>query len=128
MQSLLDTVKEEIQEVNKVWLKNEYIKVGAAAALAVCGSLRGPEVFLLDLTGLRKYITLGHDGVLPDDPLNPGADFINYPYIIVTLIGEFKGELGTKHHPHCPCQLYILWNRTPLVVRRATEGTRDGRM
>jgi hypothetical protein len=62
MKSLLDTVKEEIQEVNEVRLKNEYIKFGAAAAFAVCGSLRGPEVFLLDLTGLRKYITLGCDG------------------------------------------------------------------
>jgi hypothetical protein len=64
----------------------------------VCGSLRGPEVFLLDLAGLKKYITLGQGGELPEDPLKPGADFIKYPYVIATLIGEFKGELGMRHH------------------------------
>jgi hypothetical protein len=30
--------------------------------------------------------------------LKPGADFSNNPYIIVTLIGKFKEELGTRHH------------------------------
>ncbi len=64
----------------------------------MCGSLRGPEVFLLDLSGLKKYITLGRDGELPDDPLKSGADFTNYPYVLAILIGEFKGELGTRHH------------------------------
>ncbi len=131
MQSLLDTVKEEIQEVDEVWLKNEYIKFGAAAALVVCGSLRGPEVFLIDLTGLRKYITLGRDGVLPDDPLKPGADFINYPYIIVTLIGEFKGELGTKHHlialASCTSSgIELRWWLEELLRVQETERCRSG--
>jgi hypothetical protein len=31
-------------------------------------------------------------------PVKPGANFSNCPYIIVTLIGELKEELGTKHH------------------------------
>jgi hypothetical protein len=75
MQKLLTAVKEEIQEVKGEWLRKEYIKFGAAAALAVYGSLRGPKVFLLDLAGLKKYITLGQDGELPDNPLKPGADF-----------------------------------------------------
>jgi hypothetical protein len=46
---------------------------GAAAALAICASLRGPEIVLLDLTGLWKYIDLGKDGVLPQDPLKTGV-------------------------------------------------------
>jgi hypothetical protein len=95
---LLDAVKVEIEEVKEEWLKWEYVKFGAAAALAVCTSLRGPEVFLLELAGLWKYLELGRDGVLHKDPLKPGADFTNYPYIIVMLIGKFKGELGMKHH------------------------------
>ena len=59
MQRLLKVVQEEMEEVEEEWLRREYIKFGAATALAVCGSLRGPKVFLLDLAGLRKYITLG---------------------------------------------------------------------
>jgi hypothetical protein len=31
--------------------QGEYVKFGAAVALAVCASLQGPEVFLLDLAG-----------------------------------------------------------------------------
>jgi hypothetical protein len=62
MQKLLAAVKEEIQEVKDKWLRKEYIKFGAAAALVVCGSLRRLEVFLLDLAVLKKYITLGRDG------------------------------------------------------------------
>ncbi len=82
MRKLLDTVKVEIEEVEEEWLKREYVMFGAAAPLAVCASLRGPEVFLLDLAGLWKYLELGQDGVLPKDPLKPGADFTNYPYIM----------------------------------------------
>jgi hypothetical protein len=98
MRKLLDAVKVEIEEVEEEWLKREYVKFGAATTLAVCASLWGLEVYLLDLAGLWKYLEIGQDGVLPGDPLKPEADFTNYPYIIVTLIGEFKGELGTKHH------------------------------
>ena len=98
MQRLLKVVQEEMEEVEEEWLRREYIKFGAATALAVCGSLRGPKVFLLDLAGLRKYITLGQNGTLPADPLKPGANFSHYPYVMATLIGEFKGELGTRHH------------------------------
>ena len=98
MEKLFTVVKEEMREAKEEWLKREYIKFGATAALAVCGLLRGLEVFLFDLAGLKKHITLGRDGELPDDPLKPGADFSNYPYVIATLIGEFKGKLDTRHH------------------------------
>jgi hypothetical protein len=59
IKKLLEAVKAEIQEVDKEWLKRECIKFGAAASLAICGTLRGPEVFLLDLAGLWEYLELG---------------------------------------------------------------------
>jgi hypothetical protein len=94
---LLATIKEEVGEQDP-WVAWEYVKVGAAMVLATCASLRGLEVFLLDLAGLQKYHDLGRDGILPDNPLKTGTDLLKAPYIIVTLIGEFKGELGIKHH------------------------------
>ncbi len=42
--------------------------------------------------------------------MKPGANFSNCPYIIVTLIEEFKGELGIKHH------LIALASWTTLVI------------
>ncbi len=59
IQKLLEAVKVEIQEVKEEWLKREYVKFGAAASLAICRSLTGPEVFLLDLAGLWEYLELG---------------------------------------------------------------------
>jgi hypothetical protein len=50
-------------------MAREYWKVGAAIALAICASLRGPEVLLLDLAGLRNHIQKGKEGILPDKPL-----------------------------------------------------------
>ncbi len=45
---LLRVIKEEIEEQN-AWIAREYVKVGDAAALAVCASLQGSDIFLLDL-------------------------------------------------------------------------------
>jgi hypothetical protein len=94
IKQLLRAIKEEVEEQD-AWVAWEYIKVGAAAALAICASLWGPEVFLLDLAGLWKYGDLGKDGVLPEDPLKISVDLLQVLYIIVTLIGKFKGDLGT---------------------------------
>jgi hypothetical protein len=94
---LLAAIKEEVGEQD-LWVTREYVKVGAAMALAMCASLRGPEVFLLELAGLWKYHDLGRERILFNNPLKIGTDLSKAPYIIVTLIGEFKGELGTKHH------------------------------
>ena len=65
---MLQMVKEEVED-NKEPIAAEFVKFGAAVALATCGSLQGPEVLLLDLVGLQKYIDLGRDGVLPRDPI-----------------------------------------------------------
>jgi hypothetical protein len=94
---LLRAIKEEIEEQD-AWIARECVKVGATTALAVCALLQGPEIFLLDLAGLWRYHDLGKNGILPEDPLKTGVDLSQAPYIIITLIGKFKGELGTKHH------------------------------
>jgi hypothetical protein len=94
---LLEMVKEEVQ-CNDGDLARDYTKFGAAVATSLCASLRGPEVFLLDLAGMRKYIELGREGKLPGDPLGVGRDLSKAPYVMIALIGEFKGELGTRHH------------------------------
>ncbi len=94
---VLDAIKEEVGEQDP-WVAREYVKVGVAMTLATCASLCGPEVFLLDLAGLWKYHNLGRGGILPNNPLKTGTDLSKAPYIIATLNGEFKGELGTKHH------------------------------
>lgn len=73
-------------------------KFGAVVATSLCASLQGPEVFLLDLAGLRKYANLGGEGSLPADPLVVGKDLTQASYIMIALIGELKGELGTRHH------------------------------
>ena len=94
---LLELVKEEAEE-QEHRVAREFFKVGAAIALAVCGSLRGNEVFMLDLNGLRKHISLGKEGTLPKDPMKVGTDLSQAPHIIIPLLGEFKGELGFRYH------------------------------
>jgi hypothetical protein len=105
LEMVLDKVTDQEELVSR-----EYMKFGAAAALAVCASLRGNKVFLLDLAGMWQYIKLGREGEIPQDPMKTGVDLSRAPHVIVTLVGEFKGELGTKHH------LIALANKTLLGI------------
>jgi hypothetical protein len=41
----------------------ENLKVRAMVATVVCASLRGPEVFQLDLAGMREHIGRGRDSI-----------------------------------------------------------------
>jgi hypothetical protein len=93
----LAIIKEEAEEQNHQ-VAREFFKVGAAIALATCGSLQGNEVFMLDLNRLRKHIGLGKEGTLPKDPMKAGTDLSQAPHIIIPLLGEFKGELGYSYH------------------------------
>jgi hypothetical protein len=67
-------------------ITRENLKVGAAIAVAVCALLRGPEVFQLDLAGLRANISRGRDGTMPHDPLKAGTDLSKAPYVLIVLI------------------------------------------
>ncbi len=58
--------------------------VGAYAIIAFYGSFRGSKVFLIDLHGLQKYL-FNRD--------EPEQDFV-----IIPLLGRFKGETGDRYH------------------------------
>jgi hypothetical protein len=94
---ILTLIKEEAEDQD-YHIAHKYYKVGAAVALAVCGSLHGNEVFMLKLAGLRKHIKLGRHGVIPNEPMKTGTNLSDAPHTIIPLLGEFKGELGYKYH------------------------------
>jgi hypothetical protein len=94
---LLSLLQQEA-EVEVPHMAREYWKVGAAIALAVCASLQGPEMLLLDLASLRNHIQKGKECVLPDKPLQTGTNLTGMPHVVVVLIGKFKGESGVHHH------------------------------
>ena len=127
---MLELVLDEAANQER-FVAREYMKFGAAAALAVCASLRGNEVFLLDLAGMRRYIDVGRGGRMPEDPMKVGVDLTKAPHIIVTLIGEFKGELGTKHHlialaSETSSGIKLRWWLEELLRVREEEGCRTG--
>ena len=35
---------------------------------------------------------------MPTNPMKAGTDLLTTPHVIITLLGEFKGELGYKYH------------------------------
>ena len=94
---LLELIKEDAEEQERD-VASELFKVGAAIATAVCALLRGPEVFMMELSALRKHIQLGRGGIVPTNPMKAGTDLSTAPHIIITLLGEFKGGLGYKYH------------------------------
>ena len=112
-------------------MAKELIKVGAALTVAQAGSLRGPEVFQLDLAGIRNHIKAGRDGILPDKPLDPGTDLFNAPYIYIALIGKFKGENGVREHlvpvaSESMSGLQPRWWIERLIEVREREGCTSG--
>ena len=127
---LLELVKEEMNSQSAT-LAREYTKLGATIALALCASLRGPEVFLLDLASLREHLSLGRNGVIPANPLKAGVNLVSAPHVVVTLIGEFKGEQGT-HRPKIALAsttmsgVELRWWLEQLVEARQQEGCRKG--
>jgi len=94
---LLELIKEEAEEQDRD-VASKFFKVGAAIAMSVCASLRGSEVFMMELAALRKHILLGRGGVVPFNPMKAGTDLSTAPHVIITLLGKFKGELVYKYH------------------------------
>ncbi len=84
---LLTLIKEEAKDQEPA-VAREYYTVGAADATALCGSLRGSEVFMLELVALQRHINIGHDVTLPPDPMKAGIDLSSAPHIII----GFKGN------------------------------------
>ena len=76
----------------------ELWKVGAAIACPQAGSLRGPEVFFMDIAGLIKHIGKGKGGVIPENPLLLGVNLNGAPHVHLVMQGKFKGENNAKYH------------------------------
>lgn len=92
---LLET---EWREASSLIERSKLASIGAYVAIAFCGSFRGAEVFLVDLDGLRKYL----ETPMFEKSLN------NVEYVIIPLLGFFKGETGIQYH------------LTPLVARTSS--------
>jgi len=75
---LLKIIKEEAEDQERE-VAREYIKVGAAVETAVCGSLRGSEVFMMELSALRRHIHMGREGTMPVEPMKAGIDLAKAP-------------------------------------------------
>ena len=58
--------------------------VGAWFVIAFVGALRGEEVPMVDLFGLRQFFDEGANHEIP--------------HVVVTLLGKLKGEAGTDYH------------------------------
>jgi hypothetical protein len=84
----LDMMYALLDYLNKEWIGAEdhdtkllVASIGAYSIIAFCGAFRGPEVFLVDLHGLCKFL-------LDWEHLN------KHECVIVPLLGRFKGETG----------------------------------
>jgi hypothetical protein len=65
--------------------------------------------FHVGIGGSSKHINiLGHGGTLPPDLMKAGIILYLAPHAIITLLGEFKGELGFKYHL-CPWPVLQAW-------------------
>lgn len=84
MHGLMNLLEEEWLESDDLVHQEIIASVGAYSVIAFCGSFRGPEVFLTDLHGLRKYLT---------ETKELGRD-----HVIIPLLGRFKGEMNSRYH------------------------------
>ena len=84
LHELLLLIKQDIR-IKQGLDKYMLILTGAFACICFCGSFRGHEVFLVDLGGLLK-----HNKQLKQSGTSH--------YVIVPLLGRFKGETGEKYH------------------------------
>ena len=126
LELILEDVKEQSHNVAK-----EMLKVGAAMVCAQAGSLRGPEVFMMDLGGLIKHLHLGKHKVMPKKTLNRGTDLFNAPHVHLTMVGKFKGENGIREHlvsvaSESLSGLKIRWLIDQLLEIRDSEGCTSG--
>ena len=127
---LLEMIKYEASQHPRA-IAFEMLKVGAAIAVGLCGSLRGPEIFMLDLAGVRDIIHRGKDGIIPDDPFKTGTDLSNVPHIHLALMGQLKGEHGVRQHlvaiaSKTKSGINARWWIEKLVEMRELEGFTSG--
>lgn len=127
---LLELTREEMAGPD-ILRSREFCMFGAAVVVAVTASLRGPEVFKLDLAGIRAFIELGRDGVSPDNPMKKGVDLTKAPHVFYAFLGKFKGELGFGQHlvavaSHTKSSLEPRWWLEQLIRVRQQESCTSG--
>jgi hypothetical protein len=83
-------------EANYMW------KFGAYLTISTAAGLRGHEGFYLDLAGVRKYLARGKEGTIPDklrkDTILTEEQCERLPFVVLPLLGKFKGSLHVDHH------------------------------
>ncbi len=84
------------EAANKLW------KVGAYVCVLTAASLRGHKGYYLDLTGMRKHLDKGREGIIPPgickNTLLSEEEYRNLPHVTICLLGTFKGERGVEQH------------------------------
>jgi hypothetical protein len=85
MHAFQTMMEEEWLSATSLKDKSTVASLGAYSLIAFCGSFRGPEVFLVDLHGLMKY--------MKEEPNHGDKE-----YVIIPLLGRFKNELGEQYH------------------------------
>ena len=127
---ILELVHEEASTADQVVAK-EYWKFGAAIVVGICASLRGPDIFKMDLAGIREFVHLGRDGITPNCPMKRGTDLTKAPHVFLAFLGKFKGELGYQQHlvavASCTQSgLEARWWVEKLIDVRQSEGCTHG--
>lgn len=83
--AVLQIVDGRVRDSDDLTEKTWWVTVGAFLTMGFCCSLRGPEGFMLDLHGLRKF-------------LGQGRDDASDPFVVIPLLGRFKGEEHFRQH------------------------------
>jgi hypothetical protein len=84
MHGMMELLEDEWSKATELVVQEQVESLGAFALIALCGSFRGSEVFLMDLHGLRKCM---------EDTQRLGRD-----HVVVPLLGRFKGEQNSRYH------------------------------
>jgi hypothetical protein len=85
MHALCQVLESEWENAETLHQRSLVATLGAWVVICFCGSFRGPEMFLVDLFGLAKYV--GVDRFAGDQE-----------FVIIPLLGRFKNELGEQYH------------------------------
>lgn len=103
LMSVLEEEYHQVKGTGNIEKRSLSASLGAFSLIAFCGSFRGPEVFMVDLHGLRKFFF---------EEEGQGRD-----HVVIPLLGRFKGEIHSRYH------LAPLANRTDsgLEVRMWIE-------
>ena len=108
MHALLDQFDKEWNDTQDPHARFWISSLAAYSVICFCGSFRGPEGFLVDLFGLRKYLeTPRHSSELP--------------YVIIPLLGKVKNEIGERYHLTPLCSTASSGLQVESWVRRLVQ-------